>query len=321
MPLLAALDDPSLQGLKWRDLLWYSAGPMALIGIMATVFLPESPIFQAAKGEHSAALKGFRWIAIRNGKDHDIDFEGPTARASSFTGPDLQEKLSIVFSKKYAFTTFAATYAAFCFNLTQYGALYANPQIFQRTSTIPPAWQMILSGLPGFVVLLFASTLLDKVSRKSACVAALSLLSLGLMWVCVSGIHPPPRSRFFESVFQMGAGAVTGGAAVGFTVIYQLSVEIYPTIAAGTGSAVVMGVGRIGAIIAPALFEHIQAVLDWPDFYYLLAGLSAFGMVFLLLMPSTEELQIDGLGDAEVGNMVVKLHSQNYGTTESVKVA
>mmetsp|Transcript_89873 Transcript_89873/g.155606 ORF Transcript_89873/g.155606 Transcript_89873/m.155606 type:complete len:487 (+) Transcript_89873:71-1531(+) len=314
--LLAGLDDPTLQALTWRKLLLYAAVPPTILAILSSALLPESPVLQAAKGQHSDAYHGFQWMAEQNGQKHVIiDYQELPQIGSSLTGPGLYERLQVVFSGKYAFSLFAATLADFVINLAEKGRAYANPQIFGEVSTLPAAWQILVSDLPAQVTaLLVVVIFLDLCARKVAVMIALCLMALGSFCTCVAGVQPLPRSPFTESVFQLALMSLAGGCKMGFAVLYQLAVEIFHPAVAATGSAVVICLGRFGSIAAPTMFEICQAKFGWPVFYYTIAVMSMIAAVFMWRVPSAAELEVESVEDAHDAGSLLMNSSPTYGT-------
>lgn len=316
--LLAGLDDPTLKVLKWRKLLLYSAVPPTILAILSTIILPESPVLQAARGQHSNARHGFWWMAERNGQEQVLidlmDYQDLPHIGSKLTGPGLYERLQVVFSWKYAFSLFAATFADFVFNLAEKGRAYANPQIFAEVSTLPAAWQIMVSDMPAQVTaLLFVLVFLDSCARKNAVMLALCLMALGSFLLCVTGVQSLPRSPLAESGFQFALMSLAGGVKMGFAVLYQLAVEIFHPAVAATGSAVVICLGRFGSIVAPTLFEMCQESLGWPVYYYAIVAMSMIAAAFMSKVPSAAELEAASEKEDAAGSLLMH-SSDSYGT-------
>lgn len=89
---------------------------------------------------------------------------------------------------------------------------------------------------------------------------------------------------------------------IGFVVVYQYSIEIYPTSARTTGSALAIGSGRIAGIISPLLFEAMHKKTGgYGAFFYMLLGLAVFNflLVDFLKYETQGKLLKEDLEDSE----------------------
>merc|ERR1711974_52432 len=67
----------------------------------------------------------------------------------------------------------------------------------------------------------------------------------------------------------------------GFTVIFQLAVEIYPPTSSAVGGALVIGMGRVGGIVAPELFDYmLMATGMWETFFYVQTSCCIVALIF-----------------------------------------
>merc|ERR1719161_1331819 len=71
-----------------------------------------------------------------------------------------------------------------------------------------------------------------------------------------------------------------------FTLMYLYSAEVYPTIARGTGSALCIGFGRLGAICSPPLFEWLDYVTgSYHAFFYFMMVLAVVTSALVFFLP------------------------------------
>uniref|UniRef100_A0A7S2AJQ6 Major facilitator superfamily (MFS) profile domain-containing protein n=1 Tax=Alexandrium andersonii TaxID=327968 RepID=A0A7S2AJQ6_9DINO len=290
--LLAAFDDPSYKHAHWRHLMLIAAVPPACFSVLATLFLHESPVFLAAAGRHAEAKQVFRSTAWWNSTEHlDLDYdEGPRTGAPgnpshASSRATMWDQLGMVFAPHLRYTTVAVFLAAFCINLVSYGDGYAAPQVLTVTSHIAPAWQCVIKASVSVLWVFLAGALAQVMSRKTMVILATVISSTVCFAFALAGSFPAPRSMLMEILFQYGANGSAVGSALGYVVVFQIAVEIYPTSASTTGGALIMGGGRLAAVAAPLLFENVRRYTGkWTPFYYLLGFCCAVAAAFALFM-------------------------------------
>jgi len=289
--VIAGFDDAWYFYLHWRMLLVLCSAPALVLALASAVMLPESPVYLAMVGKRLDAQKGFKQLAHWNGLPVG---RLPALRAAGAEGPGARGALSVmqqfgvVLSGPYFFQTLVLVVACFCCNLTLYGSLYAGPIVLQTTASLAPAWQGVLNAIPGIVASLAAPWFFARVSRKTGLLLAMAMLVSTTVAFTWAAQRPMPRSMVEEAFFQYANLGGSFSLSLCFIPIYQLSVEAYPTTAAATAGSVIIGVGRLGAIAAPSLFERVRLSFGWPYFYVFLSILNAISLVMLgMLLPST----------------------------------
>jgi hypothetical protein len=226
-----------------------------------------------------------RNLARRNGKSISGDYELPAGKPVESVA--ISERLKMIFSPQVRYVTLAATFASFVCNITLYGGMYAGPQVFATTSSLPAAYQQLLTALPGVIANLAAGGIGDYASRRSCVVFALVIGWSTAFAMIIGGGVPQPRSWGMETVFQYGALGGGVSTAIGFTVVFQIAVEIYPPVASATGAAFVIGVGLIGAILAPDTFEIMQKTFGtWQSFYWFMGMCCVVCMITWMFAPA-----------------------------------
>mmetsp|Transcript_102390 Transcript_102390/g.186970 ORF Transcript_102390/g.186970 Transcript_102390/m.186970 type:complete len:520 (+) Transcript_102390:120-1679(+) len=285
--VIAGLEDPTLKEVNWRRLMAIITLPTACCGLLAHLFLLESPVFLASIGRHAEAERVFHWMSVVNGRPCKYNIAGFSEKKQLQGVLTFWEQMSIIFGKRYRYVTIAAMYGCFFINVVHYGHTYAIVQVTGKTTSMPAAWLSILTSCFAIVASLIGGVVFQQLPRKEA---ACSSLVLALMSVCCfsyAGSIPTPRSRFNELMFRLGVIGIPTAAQLGYIVYFQIAVEIYPPNASATGGSFVIGVGRIGTVMSPMLFEAAQRFTrDWATFYYLLAVLSAIGVLLLAAAPS-----------------------------------
>lgn len=305
--IVLVVSDPTLQHLHWRVALLVAAVPAASLGLLAFIFLPESPTLLAANGRLEEAEKALecigRWNGVSNVADasrYKLDSRLPQSvpSISSETpeGMSWCTQIRAVGSRHLAYSTCVLAMSLVCIQFVEYGSIYAEPRILLRThSGILPGWQLIskysVNALVRLLVILPAAML----SRRFALVLALCCCVVGLVLFAQTGvIHS--RSTLEAALYHGGFHLPLIGLSLGNLVVQQLSVEIYPTWAAATGAAFVIGIARVGPIMAPFVFEFLPG--PWQTFYYLMASVCVIMVVFVIGLNNLEELTLAANEDA-----------------------
>lgn len=284
----AALNDVTLTHLNWRWMLCLSGVPPACWFIAALMFLHESPVHLATTGRRAEALREFCLLARRNGH---VDIENlglEFAEAGHETSPapstlSLASCLSIIFSAQLRYSTIVLAFAAFCGNMGLYGLNYANALVLPGASFFPAAWQMLFNQIPVLLVIILMMYSHDKLLRKTVIMSCFATFAATSIAIAIAGKHPAPRPVPVEVLFQSAILLVITGPGVSLIPIYQLAVDIFPANIAATGCSVIIGLGRLGAVMGPQAFESIQAMFGyWEGFY---SALGLLSIVILMLVP------------------------------------
>merc|ERR1740127_217756 len=139
-----------------------------------------------------------------------------------------------------------------------YGCLYAFPQVLASSSGMKEgaAIQLLIGALweiPGEALGIGMGMLMNRLPNIKVYLlpTGLSVLSFTLAMQV-----PTKAAMFFQTIGYYGIKCFVD---IGFVVVYQYAIEIYPTEARTTGSAITMGSGRIAGIIAPLVFEGLYS--------------------------------------------------------------
>jgi len=131
----------------------------------------------------------------------------------------------------------------------------------EDSSAILPAWQMFIEGMYSAVGAILLLPGGRKLSRRTFCASALASSSVLLLRVGWSAVPPAMLARWLDVVMLQIS-------ALGLRIVFkcislltnQIATEIYPTVAAATGTGVVIGVSRVGSIVAPTVCEWVYAL-------------------------------------------------------------
>lgn len=284
--LLAATDDPHLVHLSWRRLFVFLSIPAGLLFIAALVFLPESPVYLESIGKHSEARATLARLMSLNGSgyvkvDYKVIHHTPKAGATM----SLQDQLGCIFSADLCYTTLVVAYASCCTNLASYAFAYAAPQVLAETSATPAAYAMAISGVAACGINFLLWIISSNIPRKEGIIVSLSLGIVVMLLFTIAGSHSLPRPLFWEAVYQISLDSFSAASTLGYMVLFQIAVEIYPTCAAATGGSLIIGAGRLGAVLAPLVFERLKQFSSWQMSFYTMSSMNAIGILLLLWMP------------------------------------
>jgi len=205
-------------------------------------------------------------------------------RLTVLSNSDLLRHVRVVFGPNLWLSTLIVMYSCFVLNFLYYGCLYALPQVL-ASSDQPgsnAALELLtgaLAEIPGQVLgILCGSYLTRKLNMK----VYLGLTSLSLMSFVFSLVHPGGGAKIFQLA---GIYGIKCFVAIGFVVVYQYSIEIYPTEARTTGTAINMGSGRVAGIISPLIFEAVVSMTGgFAVFFYLLIGCASLNFLLIPLL-------------------------------------
>lgn len=294
---LVWIQDPYMVHLNWRWLVCMGSIPAFVFLGFALCVLHESPSFLMVQGrfeEAQSVLEDFR--SSNGASDVHIDVaknaeevcesacETPRTPRTSF-----REKLAIVFGRHLLYTTLVVCASVFTLNFLFYGGLYALPQVLPEMKLhVSPSVNLMIGAiveLPGY---LMAVTFGEYFSRKNAMLLYLLAAIMSTLTFSMAGMEllndSTPKS--FEILVQMGLVGNKMFTSIGFLVVYCYSTEVYPTVVRTTGGALCLAFGRMGAIVAPTVFEHLLFMTgSYAAFFNLTAGLCAINAMMVLFLP------------------------------------
>jgi putative MFS transporter len=283
---LAACSDAYLEDLNWRKLMIITCIPPGVLGLAAAAFLPESPVFLISRGDSAEATQVFDQFRHLNGRPHAcIDLEPVDAPLKARVHQSgVLDNLSVVFGPQYISTTWVLCFSAFVLNIFYYGGMYIQPQVMTQGNGLPPGWEMVLGGPFDLIGLCLAMALAQIAPRRLVLGFALASASFSVASFGYAGSFLV-RTPVLEVMYQIGLFGFYWVPAVGFVVFGQLAVESYPTLVSATGGSVAFCMGRVGAMAAPLLFEHVWKFSgQWEVFCYLSSALCALGIGAVLAL-------------------------------------
>jgi MFS transporter, putative metabolite:H+ symporter len=236
--------------LGWRSV-FVLQGVAAVWVLIIRRIVPESPRWQECRGQYDEADETMKGIEAEVQERHGRPLPEPQpARFAErvFTGFSFFE----LFTAGYLRRTVMIWLAWFFILLGYYGIttwvskLLAD-QGFEITGAIGYVLLMALWGIPGF---LSASLLLERIGRKTTLSSYVILSAVAaffygqadsLLWLIVAGS--------FMQFFFFGM----------WSALYAYTPEIFPTRARGVGAGTASSLGRLGALLGPALVPIVLA--------------------------------------------------------------
>lgn len=292
--ILLLADDPKMQRLHWRWLLQMGAIPAAVFLVFAFFFLHQSPSFLAVTGrreEAKAVLESMRHD--NRASDVSIDFRVATRpsqlpermrrnsrRISVQSRGELRRQLSVVFGPDLWLSTLINMYSCFVLNFFYYGCLYAFPQVLAQSSAMKEgaALELLIGALweiPGQALGIVCGLFL---TRKFNMKLYLFLCLISTLAFVLGNTHVGKTAAAFQT---LGFYGIKCFVDIGFVVVYQYSIEIYPTKVRTTGSAIAVGSGRLAGILSPLIFELIKEGSSPAAFFYIIVGLCAINIILI----------------------------------------
>jgi len=272
------IDDPTLQHLHWRWLMMAGAIPALLFFILCSLFLQESPAYLAQQ-DVLAAQKVLNEMRQLNGKDHiDMSFTS----SSTWHSLSLSNQLKLFLRPTMVYNTVILGYVCFAYNLTIYGAFYGFPQLLPHLNMgVTPVTALAVGALIeipfDFLGVIFGRIL----SRK----AALGVYFGGIIMSAV--LFNFGAAHKTQVMLQLGYYGLKGFPQVGSVPLYVYASEVYPVNVRTLGTSIVLGIGRIGAILGPLVYEWTSGARSGSSFFLLAVIINIAGAVLILLLPET----------------------------------
>jgi MFS transporter, putative metabolite:H+ symporter len=267
--------------LGWRSV-FVLQGIFAVWVLIIRRSVPESARWYESRGRYDEAEETMRHVETQVESSYGRPLpepDPPRFTERVFTGFSFTE----LFTSEYRRRTIMIWSLWFFVLLGYYGittwqsALLADSG-FSITGSIGFVVLMALWGIPGFLT---GSYLLEKLGRRatvsgfvllSAVAAVLYGFSGSLTQLIVVGS--------FMQFFFFGM----------WSVLYAYTPEVFPTRARATGCGTASGIGRIGALIGPALVPVVLASYGNSGAFIMAAGSFVIGaLVILIFGPETKD--------------------------------
>jgi len=297
--LVLWLDDPTMTNVSWPLVLRWNALPAGMFFFLSMAFLTESPEFLALSSP-SLAQASLESMALQNGQQVscDIDCEGEgwssfDARGRPRKFKTVTEQLTIVFGPKMLWTTLGLGWIYFCYNLVNYGCFFAFPQVLphMHLGTTPVA-ALAVGALWEIPCDFFGVLCGMYMPRKHA----LSIYFVGQ--IISAGLFMYGNGSSSSAFLLAGYFGLKGFPQIGSVVLFVYAAESYPVEARATGTAVVLGVGRLGAILSSVVYGAIwEAYGTSQPFFQLSIALTMMSMAATACLPESRPRLGEEIGD------------------------
>lgn len=266
--------DPQMQQLDWKLLVVYISIPPVIFFFACLAFLYESPRALALQGRDEEAREVLARMRTCNGRpDVSIEFQPiPNERQNDMIGR-WWSTMKIIFGPQLAFTTVACCVSCFTINVTYIGTFYAFPLMLPEMHLGgAPAVTLINAALFDCLGIAIAFVFGKLWPRRLACVVFTfgQILSLvGFLWFTKQLKEASGDKRTNEMMLQVSMNGIKLFTTTVFCLVFVLYAEVFPTVARATGFGTTMTFGRLGAIVAPPLFEAVRDKVSTDAFFYL----------------------------------------------------
>mmetsp|Transcript_79427 Transcript_79427/g.176312 ORF Transcript_79427/g.176312 Transcript_79427/m.176312 type:complete len:214 (+) Transcript_79427:2-643(+) len=178
--------------------------------------------------------------------------------------------------------------------------MYAFPQVFARRNTESGAGKGALELLigclweiGGFAAAVTAGFYMKRITS----IAGYLLFTTIFLLMFTFG-----NSSNHGVMMMVGFDGLKLVLSGGVVLVYQYSIEVYPTIARTTGHGLCLGFGRIACVIAPMLYESLYSRTGYSYcfFYVLVIGSSANLLLLPFLTIETKDMKLDSGEEAPV---------------------
>jgi putative MFS transporter len=285
--------DPTMRNLDWRKLVLLGAIPSAAFCVGAYLWLVESPSYLAIHGYREKALKSLRSLSRDNGHPDTLSVEFQTPMQATTAGwMASSDKVGMVFGPKLLFSTMTVCFTTFTLNFLFYGGLYAFPQVLPELEfEVTPAANLMVgaaSEIPGYLCGIAIGL---AMGRKRAMYVYLLGALVGTILFTYAASEARGHSRgtmpmWIEVAAMAGMVMNKLFTSVGFLIAYLYSIEIYPTIARTTGTAVCLASGRLGAMSCPLAYEYLaESTGTHTSYFYLMTGLCLMNTSLVFFLP------------------------------------
>jgi len=301
---------PDLTHGSWRNVIIFNAFPAYAFLFVSWFLLPESPFWLVIKGKFGKARENIAEIARMNGTLHEVedlirdlrpDMLAEAATNGKEKGKAQEGALAIVQkamqSSSFFITAIGMAFLCFLGQLLTFGMNYFWPALLGNTvlegiSLNPAAELGVIRSFGVPSALLMIPIMRSDVGHRwiiafSAVVEALTLQACIITISRQDGVALIPL-----------AGLSLACANLFYAASLLFMTESFPTTVRATMSAASVFVGRIGALLGPALID----TMGYQGFLALVLGLSCAAVPVLMLLAETKgKMLSDYLGEVPSG--------------------
>jgi len=296
--LLCWAVDPTLETLDWRLCTKLTIPPLLVFFILASLFLDESPLFLAARGNHTEAQLAFARIRQVNAcPEVSISYTDSLPSAEFGNNPIKQSSFWTPLRAMFSYGVLGCSVTLIILEVTEKFFHVAEQYGLARVFIVEADKHELTAGIQTLITSWMGIFALLVPLALDGCLARKRLLLLSQMIAAVScsvfawSAHTDQHSWMVEVILQLSLAAdritiKTIGILLGLAVV-----ESYPTTMRSTAVAVISNVSNIATLIGPLVFEWFDQQFGLVTaFFYAMSGLAIFNIFCIsALMPDDME--------------------------------
>lgn len=296
---LIHFEDPTMQHVPWHSFTVCTFSITIVCLMMAAHFVVESPSHLCLQRRRNDAVAVLETLQQRNGVQVDVH-NWETRQAEVY--PRTQKKWSYLalFDRSSAFTTLTLSLCTFTLNFSGYGMMYAGPIIFAKSKLGVPSITMMISLFCGFLGIISGVPASGASQSRPQFLGYILIARAMCVAFLLCGLWLGEVTAVTVAIALIGMCGKTFLDSISYMLVYLYAVEVRPTESRASGSAFALGVGRLGAVLAPILFEMLKTPTAFVASVFVL-GLLCASLVFALPL-ETKDRQL-----GEIANEVTAL--------------
>mmetsp|Transcript_151311 Transcript_151311/g.263744 ORF Transcript_151311/g.263744 Transcript_151311/m.263744 type:complete len:699 (+) Transcript_151311:76-2172(+) len=285
--------DPTLEQLNWRLCFMMVLPPTLLFLVPTCLYMYESPLFFACIGDHKNAKLAFEHMRQLNSCPEvsisytDSSDSEQAMRARTPTG-SFWDHLSVIFSAVVLGCSATLMLSSATASLFSSGHAYGLPRVLIEESEkhyLSPAAQIVIDSAWAYFACLLLFGIDHFFTRKKMLVFFYAMFTVffgTFAWSASSDQH----NWLAALALQMTLAFMRITLKLILLTVHLASTECYPTALLSTGTAMVLGLGRVGSAVAPFVFEWLHVTTGTVvAFYYACSVIALFNCfaIFRLL--------------------------------------
>jgi len=296
MMLVVHSIDPTMKEIPWRHLTLCIFCVVLTCLMVGIHFLVESPSYLCLMGRRQDAIASLEVLQKRNGSQGDVRSWELRPTDTQANDRNLASSYLALFDRMSLYTTLTLAFCTFTLNYSGYGIMYALPIILQRSKLgVLPSTIMTLSFVCGFLGVV-SGVPASKLSKSRTGFLACAFL-VRAVFLC----------SFLVGIWRGDSGALTVALALSgifgktlldsiiYVLVYLYAIEVRPTHSRASGSGFALGVGRLGGVVAPIVFELMPGSLHFIGSVFVLGLVCA---AFVSMLPiETKDRQLGDIAD------------------------
>mmetsp|Transcript_102844 Transcript_102844/g.187767 ORF Transcript_102844/g.187767 Transcript_102844/m.187767 type:complete len:469 (+) Transcript_102844:63-1469(+) len=291
---LIHFEDPSMQHVPWHTFTAYTFSITIVCMMMAMHFIVESPSHLCLQRRRNDAISVLETLQRRNGVH--VDVQNWELRLTEVY-PSVQQKWSYMalFDRTSLFTTMTLSLCTFTLNFSGYGMMYAGPIIFAKSKLGVPSVTMMVSFFCGLLGIASGVPASGASQSRPRFIGYILIARATCVSLLLCGLWLGEVNIVTVVIALVGMSGKTFLDSIAYMLVYLYAIEVRPTESRASGSAFALGVGRLGAVLAPIVFEMLKTPTAFVASVFVL-GLLCASLVFALPL-ETKDRQLGEIAD------------------------